>query len=109
MSLSAGATLDIDDKDGFAPETCTLKVGVNPVRCYVAHAAMIGELSGVPFTDSYAVVHVYLYGEKESRVVRLPAGVRGPVWYAFDFVCASPTGPITLTPRNEWLKDVPAE
>lgn len=106
---AAGATLDIDDKDGFGPETCTLKVGVKPVRCYVAHAAMIGEPSGVPFTDSSAVIHAYLSGEKESPVVRLPAAVRGPVWYAFDLVRSSPTGPITLTPRNEWLKDVPAE
>lgn len=106
---TAGATLDIDDKDGFGPETCTLKVGTKSLRFYVAHPAMIGEPAGTPFADSMAIAHVYVFGEKESREVRIPAAARGPVWHALELVRSPTTGAITLTPHDQWLPDVPKE
>lgn len=71
-------TLDVDDTNGFGPETITIKDGGANFTYSVIDYTRSGNMS-----SSGATVKVYLPGESQARVYTIPSGT-GNTWRVFS-------------------------
>lgn len=96
--MAPGATLDIDGKEGFGPETITIK---NPgkYQYFVAHPENLGTKDGDGLAKSAAEVRVYYKGGK-GEVLRVPARASGPLWHVLD-VAIDPTGKVSIDAKKD--------
>lgn len=72
-------TLDVDDTNGFGPETITIKDSGANFTYSVIDYTRSGNMS-----SSGATVKVYLPGESQAKVYTVPAGI-GNTWKVFSF------------------------
>lgn len=95
--MAPGATLDVDGKEGFGPETITIK---NPgkYQYYVAHPENLGTKDGDGLAKSAAEVRVYYKGGK-GEVFRVPTKASGPLWHVLD-VAIDPTGKVSIDAKK---------
>ncbi len=102
--LVEGATLDVDDRDGFGPETITisqLNAGTYTftVDNYSAYNQDFDWDMDAPFTESGAVVKVYR-GNQVIATYNVPTTGSGNTWNVFtlDGTTGLPTEVNTLSP-----------
>jgi uncharacterized protein YfaP (DUF2135 family) len=102
-----GVTLDVDAKTGWGPETITARVAPGTYRYYVADNANLGTNEGQDLARSNVQVRLYYQGAAQRPYV-VPARAAGPVWHAFD-IQVDQARQITIIPRNQFQRDLPAE
>lgn len=96
--MGKGATLDVDGKEGFGPETITIN---NPGKYeyFVAHPENLDTKDGEGLAKSAAEVRVYYKGGK-GEVFRVPSKATGPLWHVLD-VAVDPAGKVTIAPKKD--------
>lgn len=101
------AALDVDNTQGFGPETVTLKTIPGTYNYLVADYAMVGTPDdGKRFARSGAQVVIFHQGGQARQPFVVPANASGPVWHVFDLV-VSPDGKPTIVPKNRWSRNLP--
>jgi hypothetical protein len=102
-----GATLDVDGKEGFGPETITInKPG--KYEYFVADAGNLRSKESEGLVRSASEVRVYYKGAK-GQAFRVPAKVGGPLWHVLD-VSIDARGKVTVEPKKDLFhSDLPAE
>ena len=108
QARTANATLDVDAKEGFGPETITLRAVPGTYQYMVAHPARRGTADGSGLAASRAMVHVYYGGQGKVDRFEVPSKPRGSVWHVFDLQVRSGRE-IFAVPANQWLTEVPAQ
>ncbi len=84
MSISGVAGLDVDDRNGYGPETITIdNVTAGEYTYYVEDYTNLGYSSSNELANSGATVKVYMPGESEPRIFKVPSGT-GTEWEVFS-------------------------
>jgi uncharacterized protein YfaP (DUF2135 family) len=96
--MAAGATLDVDGKEGLGPETITIG-SPGKYEYYVAHPENLGTKDADGLVRSTAEVRVYSKGAK-AQAFRVPAKATGPLWHVFDLTI-DPAGKVSLDPKKD--------
>ena len=73
------AILDVDDVDGYGPETISIKQTFNGTYLYYIH-----NYSGGNFPDSKAVVRIYNSPSCSGETISIPQQGNGRYWYVCD-------------------------
>ncbi len=103
---AGGATLDVDAKEGWGPETITARnIVPGTFLYYVVHNDSLGTNEGQGIARSEAQVRVYYRGAPQ-RPYLIPPNASGPVWHALNLQVA-PDGQITVVPQNQFFNDLP--
>ena len=71
--------LDIDDTDGYGPETITIKEVFNGTYIYYIH-----NYSGGNFPESNGVVRIYNSPSCDGEIISIPKQGSGRYWYVCD-------------------------
>jgi len=80
------ATLDVDDKDGFGPETVTItNPGAGRYEYWVQDATNAHDSRSRALSTAGALVRVFRHGARPTAISIKGAGGTGPVWHGFNF------------------------
>jgi hypothetical protein len=80
--MADGATLDVDGKEGYGPETITIN-RPGKYEYFVAHPENLGSQDGDGLARSAAEVRMYFPGSK-GEAYRVPTKATGPLWHVLD-------------------------
>ena len=73
------AILDVDDVDGYGPETITIKQAFNGTYLYYIH-----NYTGGNFSESKGVVRIYNSPSCSGEIISIPKQGNGRYWYVCD-------------------------
>ena len=79
VESSPFAILDVDDVDGYGPETITIKQTFNGTYLYYIH-----NYTGGNFPESNGVVRIYNSPSCDGEVISIPKEGNGRYWYVCD-------------------------
>lgn len=98
MPIGGGSSLDLDDVDGFGPETITITSFRPGVYRYSVHDyTNLGSTQSTALSSSGAQVVVFR-GNAEIARFTAPTGRTGNLWTVFEIDGST----LALTPRNDF-------
>lgn len=83
--VEANANLDVDDVDGYGPETTTIVRNQSGTYSFYVHD-YTNRMSGNSAAMSYSGAYIKLYnGNDLLYTIQIPTGQGGTLWHVFDY------------------------